>query len=101
MNCPISALPASPKIMVNRFWMAVFQARAATRPKATVINSANLSRTSAVNFSSFRSCVPEGFSRLVLGVRLQKLLDRPCTPAHQDLKRLPVEAVPDLGLPSY
>src|SRR5829696_6787684 len=44
--------------MVNRFWIAVFHARAATSPKATVINSANLSRTSAVTFSSFSLAAP-------------------------------------------
>ena len=40
-NCPIKALPVLPKIVVNRFWIAVFHAKAATSPKATVINSAN------------------------------------------------------------
>src|SRR5215213_2193809 len=37
--------------------MASFQASAATSPRANVINSANLSNTSALNFySSFTSC---------------------------------------------
>jgi hypothetical protein len=65
-NCPIKALPVLPKIVVNRFWIAVFHARAATSPKATVINSANLSRTSAVTFSSFSLATPYLGSRRVV-----------------------------------
>ena len=57
---PIKALPALPKIKVNRLWIAVFQARAATSPKAIVINSANLSKTSAVNMPSFPAGFPDG-----------------------------------------
>src|SRR5215213_7634287 len=42
--------------------MASFQASAATSPRANVINSANLSNTSALNFySSFTSCTSFNF----------------------------------------
>src|SRR5918995_3273586 len=87
--------------------MAVFQARAATRPRAVVINSENLSRTSLVNGISFQSTFvpskprrPVGVSvRAVLGVRAQELFDRVDVPPDDDLGRVPVEARPDSGLP--
>src|SRR5215211_155454 len=52
MNLAAKAPPASPRSWVNSCWMASFQASAATRPRANVINSANLSNTSALNFYS-------------------------------------------------
>jgi hypothetical protein len=39
----------SPKISLKTAWIAVFQARAATRPKAAVISAASLSITSTDN----------------------------------------------------
>src|SRR5215211_6459273 len=57
MNLAAKAPPASPRSWVNSCWMASFQASAATSPRANVINSANLSNTSALNFySSFSTC---------------------------------------------
>src|SRR5215212_8221518 len=87
--------------------MAVFQASAATRPSAVVISSANLSRTSLVNGSSFRSpfvllCFrrPVGVPVLaVLGVGAQELFDRVDVPPDDDLRRVTVEARPDAGFP--
>jgi hypothetical protein len=49
--------PALPKILSKRFWMAVFQARAATSPSAVVMSWENLSRTSPVNALSFPTAV--------------------------------------------
>src|SRR5215212_2656534 len=87
--------------------MAVFQASAATSPRAVVISSENLSRTSPVNGISFRSLFvlpcfrgPVWVSVLaVLGVGAQELLDRVDVPPDEDLHRAPVEARPDTGLP--
>ena len=42
-----------PKIPSKRFWMAVFHARAATRPSAVVMSWENLSRTSPLDAVSF------------------------------------------------
>src|SRR5918994_482651 len=51
-NLAAKAPPASPRSWVNSCWMASFQASAATSPRANVINSANLSKTRALNFYS-------------------------------------------------
>src|SRR5215211_7542484 len=62
MNLAAKAPPASPRSWVNSCWMASFQASAATSPRANVINSANLSNTSALNFySSFPPCSSSDF----------------------------------------
>src|SRR5215211_5310342 len=62
MNLAAKAPPASPRSLVNSCWMASFQANAATSPRANVINSANLSNTSALNFySSFPTCTSSEF----------------------------------------
>jgi hypothetical protein len=53
-NCPPSLTPASPKVSVNKLQIAVFQARAATRPRAVVINYENVSSSSPVNDISFQ-----------------------------------------------
>jgi hypothetical protein len=53
-NCPPSLTPASPKVSVNKLWIAVFQAKAATRPRAVVINYENVSSSSPVNDISFQ-----------------------------------------------
>src|SRR5215203_2906209 len=85
--------------------MAVFQARAATRPSAVVISSANLSRTSPVNGISFRSLfVPLRLRgsvsvHAVLGVGAQEIFDRVDVPPDDNFRGVPVEARPDAGLP--
>src|SRR5215210_6701045 len=87
--------------------MAVFQARAATRPRAIVMSCENLSRTSPVNFISFgypvasvQPCGPVGVSvHTVLGVRAQEVLDRVDVPSDDDLRRVAVEARSDTDLP--
>jgi hypothetical protein len=64
--------------------MASFQAKAAASPSATVINSANLSKISAVNVPSF----PVGFP------------DGPAFPSlHRMLPREPRDAFPYRALP--
>ena len=52
--------------------MASFQAKAATSPSATVINSANLSKTSAVNVPSF----PAGFPNALAFPSLYMMLPK-------------------------
>src|SRR5215203_6644892 len=88
--------------------MAVFQARAATRPSAVVISWENLSRTSPVNAFSFTTAVVSvrlrgavrGAVETVLGVRAQEFFDRIDIPSYDDLHGVPGEARADSGLPS-
>src|SRR4028119_1892564 len=82
--------------------MAVFQARAATRPRAVVTRVENLSKTSAVNALSIRSFGSAGV--LVVGhgavfrVGLQKVFHGLRPPAHDHLLPVPGEAGADVGL---
>src|SRR4028118_882137 len=82
--------------------MAVFQARAATRPRAVVMRVENLSRTSAVNALSFRSFGPA--VGVVVGhgavfrVGLQEVFHGVCAPAHDHLLSVSGEAGADVGL---
>src|SRR5215211_76473 len=107
MNCPVSLLPDPPKPVSNRFWMAAFQARAATSPRAVVISSENLSRTSLVKGISFHSSFVLPSSRRSVGVSVravlrvcaQELFDRVDVPPDDDLHLIPFEARPDTGLP--
>src|SRR4028119_126286 len=82
--------------------MAVFQARAATRPRAVVMRVENLSRTSAVNALSFRSFGSSGVlvvgHRAVFGVKLQEVFHGLRPPAHDHLLPVPGEAGADVGL---
>src|SRR5215210_6955818 len=88
-NWPTSSPPACPKSLLKRFWMAVFQASAATRPRAVVIRVENLSRTSAVNGLSFRSFWPAAGPVVVDGtvfwVGVKEVLDGVGAPAHDHL----------------
>src|SRR5918997_2931802 len=86
--------------------MAVFQARAATRPKAVVMSVENLSRTSAVNslsFGSFGSAVGLAVGSAVrhgavFGVGPHEVLHGVRAPAHDHLLAVPVELGADVGL---
>src|ERR687894_1904123 len=98
--------PLWPKTLLRRFWVAVFQARAATRPKAVVMKVATLSRTSAVNDLSFGSLWavagavfrPAFVDGAVLGVGLEEVLHRLRAPAHDHLLRVRGELGADVGL---
>src|SRR5215203_4851755 len=87
--------------------MAVFQARAATSPRAVVISSENLSGTSLVKGISFHSSFVLPSSRRSVGVSVravlrvcaQELFDRVDVPPDDNLHLIPFEARPDTGLP--